>query len=359
MDVPGIHHSRPHPVDRVQSTLTDIKPTRSHTDPPTSTKPMPSANSSSKRDHANSLRNRVLPGTHQSHIHKPHRSVRHAARDTVQSAIELKPPTSFDNILRRDRKRSPEPSSRNGSGNAAQQVQPAWDMAQAQAEAERKRVKPEDVLRAKKANVKRQTELRCSLAKVEELGMRSTRELDDTYYSILEKAEVMRNTINEMQRLAEESKESREKFEKDAEVLHGDVGKTLEGYVEFKPQQKRVDRLVERLQNAKSSTEVLNERLEAARGRVETYEKRYHQRQALRRKQWGITSGSVVAVIALIIALLIAKNRGRVELQLDDLGRKLVHLGEVVEGAAGSVVAVIRPTHTEDPYLQEMFKEVL
>lgn len=336
------------------ASLTDIKPTRSLTGPPTSIKHSPNA-PTTKRDHAHSLRSRVLPSSHQHPTHKPHRSVRHAARDTVQSAIELKPPTSFDNILRREKK-SPE-SSRRGSANALHTQ--TWDLGKAQAEAERRRVKPEDVRRAKQANEKRDSELRRAIEKVEDLGMRSTRELDDTYYSILEKAEVMQDTVNEMQRLAEESKASREKFERDAQALQRDVGETIEGYEEFKPQQVRIESLVMRLRDSKSRTDTLNERLESARGRVEGYEKRYYQRQALRRKQWGITWGSVIAGMALIVALLIAKNPDRVELQLDDLGKKLVHFGDVVEGAAGSVIAVVRPRTTEDPYLQRMFEDVI
>lgn len=351
MDQPKRQSTLPSRAD----TFSNMQPTRSHTDP-TAEQPKQERERShlSKRLHAGSLRSKALPGSAQ---HKHHHSVRHAARSTVQSAIDLKPPTSFDAILGRNRRSSPDSSTRNSTN--AQAAQQEWDFAQQQAEAERRRVKPEDVQKIREENEKREVELRGALKKVEELGMQSTRELDDTYYSILEKAETLRNTVQEMQRLADDSKATRETFENSARELEQDVNKTLDGFGEFKQQEETIDALVERLAKSKSKTDTLNDRLEDARKRVETYDRRYREKQAKRRKRIHITWSSLLAAVVVIVGLLIARNHRHIEFQLSDgLGKKLVEMGDVVHDIASPITTRLKASPTEDPLIESMFGDV-
>jgi len=350
MDEPKRQRTLPSRAD----TFSNMQPTRSHTDP-TSEQPKQERERShlSKRLHAGSLRSKALPGTAQ---HKHYHSVRHAAKNTVQSAIDLKPPTSFDAILGRGR-RSPD-SSRRGSTNP-QAAQQEWDFAQQQAEAERRRVKPEDVQKLREENEKREVELRGALKKVEELGMQSTRELDDTYYSILEKAETLRNTVQEMQRLADDSRSTRETFESSAKELEQDVTKTLDGFGEFKQQEETIDALVERLAKSKSKTDTLNDRLEDARKRVETYEREYREKQAKRRKRIHITWSSLLAAVVVIVALLVARNHRHIEFQLSDgLGKTLVEMGDVVHAVVSPITTRLKASPTGDPLLESIFGDV-
>jgi len=297
--------------------------------------------------------------------------VRHAAKDTVQSAIDIKPPATFDYILRRgDRgdkdkdkdKRSPD-SSRRGSLRANQQGQghhgQEWDFAQQQAEAERRRIQPEDVRRLRGENERKERELQVALKRVEALGMASTRQLDDTYYSILEKAESMRNTLAEMQRLADESGAARERFQAEAAELRDSAGRTMDGFGEFRAAEESVDGYVNRLAEAKTKTDGLNERLEGARKRVEAYEKRYRDSQAKRRKQWNITWGVVLAGVVLVLALLIAKNHRYVGYQFNGFGKAAVVVGDVVDEIARPVTQKVMPSPSEDPVLRDMFEEVI
>lgn len=343
--------------------------THSRTDPSEDAPPERShARNLSKRLQAHGIRSRAaLPGSHNhKHGHKPHRSVRHAAKDTVQSAIDIKPPVTFDYILRRgDRgdkdkdKRSPD-SSRRGSLRANQQGQGQdWDFAQQQAEAERRRVRPEDVHRLRGENERKEKELQVALKRVEALGMQSTRQLDDTYYSILEKAENMRNTLAEMQRLADESRVAREKFESEAGELKEATEETMDGFGEFKKAEESIDGYVNRLAEAKTKTDGLNERLEGARKRVEAYERRYRDSQAKRRKQWNITWGVVFAGAVLVFALLIAKNHRHVGYQFSGFGKAAVIVGDVVDEVARPVTQKVMPSPSEDPVLRDMFEEVI
>jgi uncharacterized protein YukE len=326
------------------------KPTRSHTAP--EEQPERShghARGLSKKLHAHSIRSKA-----HGNGHKSHRSVRHAAKDTVQSAIDIRPPVTFDSILRRGDRRSPD-SSRRGSANPQGQD---WDFAQQQAEAEWRRVKPEDVRKLRSENEKRERELLAALKRVEQLGMQSTRQLDDTYYSILEKAENMRNTLAEMQRLADESRSSRDKFEHEARELKEQTEKTMDGFGEFKAQEEAIDGYVSRLAESKTKTEGLNERLEAARKRVEAYEKRYRETRAKSRQRWNITWGTLAAVLVFLLALLVARHYRHVGYQSNG-ARGLVAMGDAVDNIAGPVTDKIMPTSSEDPLLAEMFEKVM
>lgn len=339
-----------------ENTFSNVQPTRSHTDP-TATEPKQERERShlSKRLHASSLRSKALPGSAQ---HRHHHSVRHAARNTVQSAIDLKPPTSFDALLGR-RQKSPE-GSRRGSTNPQAQAQQEWDFAQQQAEAERRRVKPEDVQKIREENEQREVELRGALKKVEELGMQSTRQLDNTYYSILEKAETLRNTVQEMQRLANDTRATRENFESSARELEQDVTSTLDGFGEFKQQEETVDALVERLAESKRQTDTLNGRLEDARKRVEAYHRAYREQQAKRRKQIHITWSSLLAAAVVIVAILITKNRQHLDLPRwsDGIGDTLMKVGGVLNEAASPVTTKLKSSHTQDPVLESIFEGV-
>lgn len=343
----------PAPIHRASTSVSEIKPTsRSSTDPSTlAAEDQPERSHFSRRLHASSLRSKALPGSK----HKHHHSVRHAAKNTVQSAIDLKPPTTFENILRRDR-RSPD---RGSSREQQQQQQQEWDFAQQQAEAEKRHVRPEDVERLREHNEKREVELRVALTKVEELGMHSTRQLDDTYYSILEKAEMLRNTVAEMQRLADESKETREKYDQDAQVLETDIGQTLDGFGDFRQHEENIDGLVKKLSESKTKTERLNDRLEDARKRVETYEKTYRETRAKRRKRWNMVSGTLLAALVVVVALLLARNYNQSDVQLENIGRPLVEIADFVDEAARPITTRFRPSPSEDPVLESMFDRVM
>jgi hypothetical protein len=348
-------HIMDHPHYRPTAVQGDLypKPTRSNTSP--ERQPERSyghARNLSKKLHAHSIRSK----TH-TNGHKPHRSVRHAAKDTVQSAIEIRPPVTFDSILRRGDRRSPD-SSHRGSAIPSHVQGQDWDFAQQQAEAEKRRVKPEDVRKLRGENEKRERELLAALKKVEELGMQSTRQLDDTYYSILEKAENMRNTLAEMQSLAEESRNSREKFDQEAEELRKSTEKNMDGFGEFKTQEEAIEGYVSRLAESKTKTEGLNERLEAARKRVEAYEKRYRETTAKTRQRWNITWGSLAAALVLLLALVIARHYRHIGYQSNG-GRGIIAMGDVVDKIAAPVTQKLVATPSEDPVLEEIFAKVI
>lgn len=273
----------------------------------------------------------------------------------MQSAIELKPPISFDSLLRRDKK-TPD-SSRHASSNTAnqQQSQQQRDEDERKAEqalrARRRQVKPEDVRRAREENVRRKKELRESLKNVEEVAMNSTRQLDDTYYTILEKASLLRSTVASLQTLAEESRSMHSKFQDQSSKLEEDTKDNLKGFENFDPQEKAINELVSQLKSSKDQRDKLDQRLEAARNRVEAYEMREKEKRKNRRMRWNVVWAILVAILVVILAVLAAKKRSAA-------GGSVPSVAKVFEFASSITALSPMPRPSQDPYLRKLFDEL-
>ncbi|KAF7197142.1 hypothetical protein HII31_01567 [Pseudocercospora fuligena] len=331
--------------------LKNLSPARSRTDPPAPEKHHDKSHLH-KRLHSSSLRSRAFTSSREH-------GYRQAAKETVQSAIELKPPISFDALLRRDKK-SPD-SSRRGS-TSHQNPQHSREVSdytvQQTQQAARPRVRPEDVEKAKKDNAKREQELRDSLKSVEEVAMSSTRQLDDTYYAILEKASLLRTTVASLQQLTEESRRMHATFKEDTEELERETRKNLDGFGNFDQQEKTINELVSRLSNSKDRTTKLNERLEAARTRVAEFEQREKEKQKARRIRYSAIWAVIIGILVFIIAVVIAKKRSAVGSRLYSVAKALDDFGHDVVEIASPVAAMIKPTPTEDSYLKKLFDEL-
>lgn len=297
-----------------------------------------------RRLRATSFRNKAQPEEY--HRHRRH------AKDVVQSAIDTRPPISFDALLRRD-KRSPSPSKRHAS-----QEQRQADTHPPPQQRIAKPVTAQDVDKARKENENREAELRKNLKDVEDVAMSSTRELDDTYYSILEKASILRSTVQGLQRLAEESQKTHKTFEEDTKKLEKETQDNLNGFHNFGQQEQTIDELVKRLQDSRTKTDHLNERLESARNRVEAFEQRETEKESNRRKRWHFIWGSLAVVVLLVISILVAKNRRAVGHQLNDVGNRLAKVGDAVEDVVSPLHSRLRPSPSEDPVLQKLFDEL-
>lgn len=328
--------------------MAEVAPTRSRTDPaaPGQQHQRPLL---PRRLHAGSFRSKDQYDS-RSHGHHSHR---HHAKETVQSAIELKPPITFDHLLKRD-KRTPE-SSRRGSGT---RIEPGGAQTDGDASLKelKRDVKPEDVDRARKENDKREEQLRESLKSIEEVGMSSTRQLDDTYYAILEKASILRMTVASIQQLADESLKMHSNFKEETGNIERETTQNLESYGNFEQQERRVNELVSQLQDSRTRTNKLNDRLESARLRVEAFEQQENARAAKQRVRLHILWTSVVAVLVLIVAIMLARNRKAVSRQVGTVTEQLVKLGDIAEEVV--VPARLRASPSEDPYLKMLFDEL-
>lgn len=300
-----------------------------------------------KRPSRHTVSRRLRSGT-EGHYHRQH------AKETVQNAFDLKPPTTFEHILRRDKKDSD--SSRRGSGSAQQQQQ--LDNSANVNLPPKKIVRPEDVAKAKRENERREEELRESLKGVEELGMSNTRQLDDTYYAILEKASILRSTVASLQQLADETRRMHSTFLEDTTKLEKDTQHTVEGFGNFEQQEKSINDLVAKLEGARGRTNELNDQLETARLRVEAYEQKENEKAARRRARLNMTWIMLLGILLLVSAIILAKHRRAVGKRLDVVGEHLVGLADAVDDVVAPLSSRLRPSPSEDPYLRKLFDEL-
>ncbi|KAK4507187.1 hypothetical protein PRZ48_000922 [Zasmidium cellare] len=332
--------------------MPNVSPSRSRTDPPAPEQQQHDRSHLHRRLHSNSIRHRAFTGSKEHHH-------RHKAKETVQSAIELKPPISFDTLLRRDKK-SPDPGSRSTTNERFQQTKEDSNInwaAQHAAQARKKLVRPQDVKRVREQNEQREEELRESLKSVEEAAMSSTRQLDDTYYSILEKASILRSTVASLQQLAEESRRMHSSFNDDTNKLVSETKRNLASFGNFEGQEKTINNLVSNLKTSKDKTSALNDRLEAARNRIEAYEKREKEKQKKRRKNWWIVWGVLLAFVLLVLGVWTAKHRSTVGTRIHSVAKVLDEFGNEL---ASPVMAGLRPSGSVrvDGRLERLFDEL-
>jgi hypothetical protein len=107
------------------------------------------------------------------------------------------------------------------------------------------------------------------LHKLSEQSLKTSRRLDDTYYSILEKVSSLRQTIGNLQELSGLTKELHETFQSDTKELAEDAHGQFEGFGEFEPQQEQVTALEERIRVGKEKAEALTTRLEEVKNKVD------------------------------------------------------------------------------------------
>lgn len=112
-------------------------------------------------------------------------------------------------------------------------------------------------------------DLRTALKSLSDQSLKTSRRLDDTYYSILEKVSVLRHTIGSLQELSGLTKELHENFESDTKELVEDVRGQFDGFDNFDTQQQQIVSLEDRIQVGKTKADSLTERLAKAKERVD------------------------------------------------------------------------------------------
>ena len=123
-------------------------------------------------------------------------------------------------------------------------------------------------------------ELRTAVQSLSEQSLKTSRRLDDTYYTLLEKVSSLRQTIASLQDLCNLTKELHETFESDTKGLVEETQSQFEGFNNFEAQQGQVSALEERIRVGKEQADTLMARLADARNRVESRAKLETEREA-------------------------------------------------------------------------------
>jgi hypothetical protein len=133
----------------------------------------------------------------------------------------------------------------------------------------------------------------------------TTRKLDNTYYSVLEKVSMLQNTITSMKELATMTRTLNEEFKTEAEEIVTDVSTQIDGFENFTEQEKRISALAERVKSGGAKIKVLGSRVDIVRDRVEGWERGEIEWQEKTRKRLRIL-WIVIAVIASVVLALVA-----------------------------------------------------
>jgi hypothetical protein len=118
----------------------------------------------------------------------------------------------------------------------------------------------------------RYRELRNALLELNALSNNTTRRLDNTYYSVLEKLSILQSTITSMKELASITRQLNHEFTGESEGVVADVTSQLDSFEGFNDQEKHISRLAERVQKGRERIKALGGRVDLVKSRVEGWE---------------------------------------------------------------------------------------
>ncbi|KAK4042570.1 hypothetical protein C8A01DRAFT_13870 [Parachaetomium inaequale] len=151
----------------------------------------------------------------------------------------------------------------------------------------------------------RESGLQRSLAELESFASSTTKQLDDTYYSFLEKLNALQATVAALKELSEHSRQLNSSFGTEADEVVADISAQLDAFGQFKDQQQRIESLQSRIQAGRALIRSLSERVDAVSARVEGWERADREWQEKTRKRlkavWVVTSVVFFLVLSLFI----------------------------------------------------------
>lgn len=145
--------------------------------------------------------------------------------------------------------------------------------------------------------------LKKSLIELSGFSTTTTRRLDETYYSVLEKKSILQSTISAIKELAVASRQMTGEFKKEAEEMCMDVGSQLDSFGQFGEQESRIEVLQGRIEAGRTRIQGLSERVDVVRRRIEGWERADRDWQEKTRKRLR-TVWIVMSVIFAVLILL-------------------------------------------------------
>ncbi|KAJ4322030.1 hypothetical protein N0V94_002609 [Neodidymelliopsis sp. IMI 364377] len=160
-------------------------------------------------------------------------------------------------------------------------------------------------------------DLRAALQSLSDQSLKTSRRLDDTYYSILEKVSTLRQTIGTLQELSGLTKELHGNFETDAKELIEDVQGNFENSDNFDTQQKQIAALEERVRVGKEKADALTARLAEAKERVDARAEAEARWEASTNRWWQYFGGIVVTIISLIVLIIVSHHLKPTQIEMN------------------------------------------
>ncbi|CAN8098906.1 unnamed protein product [Discula destructiva] len=161
----------------------------------------------------------------------------------------------------------------------------------------------EQMLREARKTETRTAGFKKSLVDLATFSTTTTRRLDETYYSVLEKLTTLQNTIVALKDLAHASATTNNDFVAEAHIVLTEAQSQLDGFGDFAEQQARVQALQDRVHGGRERIAALSARVDVVRQRVEKWERADREWQETTRRRlkimWGVLLG-----VGLVLLLL-------------------------------------------------------
>lgn len=142
-----------------------------------------------------------------------------------------------------------------------------------------------------------------SLSELNTFSTMTTRHLDETYYSVLEKLTTLQNTIVALKDLAQASTTTNDGFIAESQAVITEAQAQLDAFGDFTEQQGRVQALQDRVHGGRERIAALSARVDMVRQRVEKWERADREWQERTRRRlkimWGVLFGLGLVVLVL------------------------------------------------------------
>ena len=153
-----------------------------------------------------------------------------------------------------------------------------------------------------------------SLVDLGGLSSETTRLLDDTYSSVLEKMGILPTTIRGLKEVALQSREVTESFGKETAEVTDEVETQIHDFNNFQEHEERIRVLRKRVDVSRDTISALGRRVDVVRDMVEGWERadKEWQEQTRRRLMviWGITSAVIFALVLLYLGAQYRRSGG-------------------------------------------------
>ncbi|KAK3900929.1 hypothetical protein C8A05DRAFT_16820 [Staphylotrichum tortipilum] len=218
----------------------------------------------------------------------------------------------------------------------------------------------------KAAAAARESGLHRSFADLETFATTTTKQLDDTCYSVLEKLGTLQATIVALKELAEHSRDLSSTFDADSRELVGEISAQLDAFDRFEDQARRITSLQSRINTGRELVRSLSARVDAVSERVEGWGRADREWQEKTRRRlkvvWVVTLGVAVLVLSLFIGAQYVSEG--LEETTARAGLETLRGGEgtevrVVEGVEGQGGGVVMVNETEAPGVSSALPDML
>ncbi|KAH8689203.1 hypothetical protein BGW36DRAFT_275902, partial [Talaromyces proteolyticus] len=166
----------------------------------------------------------------------------------------------------------------------------------------------DDLEEVRRTREKGEEFLRAKLSSMGLLAADITRQLDYTYYNLLERVSTLYSTIRTFQELIDSSSALQDNFQRDNANIESDIRKQLGDFQNFDPQMRRIDVLEDRMSAGRNKMEALGDRLDVVRREIKAWERRENEWQARVSRRlrifWGVMGTTIVV---LVIAYVVQK----------------------------------------------------